>query len=128
MARYDYTNALPDLPFKSDGCSGGLSKWWRELFGQPTPIEPCCFAHDIEYHYGAGRGAGWWQNYKERSDADIALLLCCLGEYGFKRLFNGQIKDGLLSILLAIPVYAAVRIGGGAYWPTTYKWGFGWTE
>jgi hypothetical protein len=46
---------LPDKVFKSDGCSGGLSKMWAPL------------------------------------------------------------------------IWLGVRVGGGAYWPTAYKWGFGWT-
>lgn len=126
MAKYDFTGQLPDKAFTSDGCSGGLSKVWRRVFGCPVPIEPCCFQHDIEYHFGAGRGASWWRNFVERLQADFGLFWCSLWEYGFKRIHKNEIRDGLISMLLAIPVFIAVRIGGGAYWPTKYRWGFGW--
>jgi len=114
MARYDFTAQLPGAAFQSDGCSGGLSEWWKRLFHSETPIEPCCFDHDVEYHFGSGPDASAWENFRERTGADWRFFVCSLR------------RPGLTAKLLAPVVFIAVRIGGGRYWHRSYSWGFGW--
>lgn len=104
---------LPDLPFQSDGCSGGFSAIWKKVTGQAPAFESCCFDHDVEYHYGSGPTATAAERFRERGEADLALFRCV----------RAHPRGGLFWASL---MYAGVRIGGGAYWPTTYRWGFGW--
>lgn len=85
--------------FSSDGCS---------LFpdGHLNSRElwlPCCTAHDKAYWQG-----GTWQ---QRLDADRQLKQCvaALGEH----IVAGLMLNG-------------VRLGGSPYWPTRFRWGYGW--
>lgn len=106
---------IPDKTFTSDGCSGGFSLVWKTVTGNPPPFEQCCHEHDIEYHYGAGPGSTPEENYRERLDADNQLFSCVRHHKG-----GGLFWASLL--------WLGVRIGGGAYWPTPYHWGFGWIK
>lgn len=106
---------LPDEPFKSDGCSGGLSKAWRALFKEEPPFAICCYDHDREYHYGSGRYASWLENMKDRFIVDCQFAKCL-----WQNSWQGK--------LVCVPAFIAVRIGGGAYWPTPYRWGFGYVR
>ncbi len=86
-------------PFSSDGCSlfpDGLSNK-RELW------LPCCIAHDKAYWQG-----GTWQ---QRLNADRQLKYCVA------RLGEPIIAELMLN---------GVRIGGSPFWPTGFRWGYGW--
>ncbi|CAG37119.1 hypothetical protein [Desulfotalea psychrophila] len=104
---------LPDLPFVSDGCSGGLSWGWVKIFRRLSPLEECCYNHDIEYHFGSGRRAGRWESFIDRLWVDNQFALCVF-------------RSGWCGKVLVLPIWLAVRLGGGGYLYTSYRWGFGW--
>lgn len=96
----DAANALQ--PFSSDGCS---------LFpdsAAKTSLDwcDCCFQHDIAYWRGGTEA--------ERQHADKQLQTCVENKTG-----NGA---------LAALMYEGVRVGGSPYFPTWYRWGYGWEE
>ena len=86
-------------PFTTDGCS---------VFPDGT-IEhqslwsECCIKHDIAYWQGG--------TYDDRTRADQGLELC-VGKVG---------EPEIAKIMLA-----GVRAGGSPYFPTSYRWGYGW--
>jgi hypothetical protein len=85
--------------FTTDGCSlfPDGHLYNRELW------LPCCTAHDKAYWQG-----GTWE---QRRDADRQLKQCvaALGEHVVAELMlNG------------------VRVGGSPFWPTRFRWGYGW--
>lgn len=137
-----FESQIPPRAFKSDGCSGGLSKWWKKLFGGKPPISESCFFHDVEYHWGAGPDATWQEDFIERLAVDLRFGWSCFVNDGVLRLmaavsvdhlgrfasWKGRLRcarDGGLAMLMAPIVFLAVRFGGGSYWPTSYRWGFG---
>ncbi len=86
-------------PFTTDGCSD---------FPNGTPAHKdlwlkCCIAHDKKYWMGG--------TYQERLDADHELRACVqsVGE------------PAIAALMLA-----GVRVGGSPYWPTRFRWGYGW--
>ncbi|WP_044619981.1 hypothetical protein [Gynuella sunshinyii] len=86
-------------PFTTDGCS---------VFPDGTPAAnskwiECCIRHDYAYWKGG--------TFEQREQADAALEQCVsdMGESG-------------ISILM----HAGVRLGGSPYFPTWYRWGYGW--
>lgn len=86
-------------PFSSDGCSS---------FPNGTPAQKelwlsCCQQHDYEYWKGG--------TYAERLASDEALEKC-VAQVG---------EPGIATLMLA-----GVRIGGMPYFPTTFRWGYGW--
>ncbi len=85
--------------FTTDGCSLFPDGYIhkRELW------LPCCLAHDKAYWQG-----GTWH---QRRDADRQLKYCV------ERLGEPIIADIMLN---------GVRIGGSPYWPTGFRWGYGW--
>lgn len=86
-------------PFKTDGCS----MWIDGPPGNPRLWRHCCVAHDLAYWIGGTK--------EQRTHADEALRQC---------IQQAQIP------LLAGQTYYGVRMGGGPYWPMSYRWGFGW--
>ncbi len=86
-------------PFTSDGCS--------EFPDGPSQHKglwlACCIHHDKAYWQGG--------TYKERSQADAALQQCVAAV--------GQPQIAKLML-------AGVRAGGSPYWPTRFRWGYGW--
>tara|TARA_Y100000588_G_scaffold301819_1_gene323841 strand:- start:405 stop:875 length:471 start_codon:yes stop_codon:yes gene_type:complete len=86
--------------FKSDGCSlfvdGNFKD--KELW------KCCCFEHDLAYWRGG--------TVAERKAADIKFRECVLKKTGDET--------------LARVMYEAVRAGGSPYFPTWYRWGYGW--
>jgi hypothetical protein len=88
--------------FRTDGCSGGLSRAWRIALRSDPPWEGCCIMHDHAYWLGGSRFA--------RKQADLALLSCVAR--------NGH-------PWWAIAMYAAVRAFGGPFWPMPRRWGYG---
>jgi hypothetical protein len=85
--------------FSSDGCS---------MFPNGTLQEQalwldCCTAHDRAYWLGG--------TYQERLKADEDLRLC-VADLG---------QRAVATVMLL-----GVRVGGSPYWPTSYRWGYGW--
>ncbi len=87
-------------PFSTDGCSL-FPEGLRE--NQELWLE-CCVEHDKAYWLGG--------TYNERREADLALREC-VTEIG---------QPEIAEIMLG-----GVRVGGSPYWPTTYRWGYGWS-
>ncbi len=92
-----YANQLK--PFTSDGCSA----FPDGTFEQNTLWLNCCVAHDLAYWQGG--------TYQQRKDADNELKACVAG-VGEKQ---------IASLMLA-----GVRVGGSPFFPTTFRWGYGW--
>lgn len=86
-------------PFTSDGCSSfpNGTREDKELWLQ------CCRAHDFAYWKGGTKA--------ERRQAD-AELQSCVAELG---------KPAIATLMKA-----GVRVGGSPYWPTKFRWGYGW--
>lgn len=86
-------------PFTTDGCSAfpdGTIK-------QQSIWVNCCIRHDLAYWKGG--------TYEDRLQADIELRACVH-------------KVGEPEI--ALIMLAGVRVGGSPYYPTSYRWGYGW--
>ncbi len=86
-------------PFASDGCS---------FFPDGTRVQKdlwqdCCLAHDQAYWQGGGA--------QERAAADQELQICVAGVG----------RPWTANLMLT-----GVRVGGLPYWPTPFRWGFGW--
>lgn len=86
--------------FSTDGCSLFPD---RALIG-PADWCDCCLAHDLAYWRGG--------TAEERLAADRALRSCV------QRATNDR--------ALAEMMYQGVRAGGGPYFYTNYRWGYGW--
>ena len=86
--------------FTSDGCSLFIDG----TFEDPDLWKECCLKHDIAYWQGGTE--------EEREAADIAFRECVKKKTG-----NAE---------LAEVMYQAVRKGGDPYFPTWYRWGYGW--
>lgn len=86
-------------PFNSDGCSLFPDGTLR----QQTLWLSCCEAHDRAYWQGG--------TYQQRIAADLALQQC-VDQVG---------EPEIAQIMLA-----GVRVGGSPYWPTSFRWGYGW--
>ena len=86
--------------FTTDGCSAfpdGTIK-------QQTLWLDCCIKHDLAYWVGG--------SYDERRQAD-QLLNSCVARAG---------EPEIARLMLA-----GVRVGGSPYFPTSYRWGYGWS-
>lgn len=86
-------------PFTSDGCSA-FPDGTKE---QKTLWLACCVAHDRAYWRGG--------SYKQRADADKDLRVCV------EKVGKPQV---------ALLMLAGVRVGGSPFFPTTFRWGYGW--
>lgn len=86
-------------PFASDGCSAFPD---GTLENQQLWLS-CCVAHDFEYWRGG--------DYAERQQSDLKLQQC-VADIG-----QGEVAKLML---------AGVRVGGSPYWPTQFRWGYGW--
>jgi hypothetical protein len=87
-------------PFTSDGCSA----FPDGTLQQQSLWVNCCIRHDLAYWQGG--------TYAQREQADKALQ-SCVAQAG-----EDQIADLML---------AGVRVGGSPYWPTPFRWGYGWS-
>jgi hypothetical protein len=87
-------------PFSTDGCSLFPD---RALIGKADWCE-CCVAHDLAYWRGGTSEA--------RLAADQALKACVHKASG---------NEALADLM-----FAGVRSGGGPYFFTPYRWGYGW--
>ncbi|QQL45380.1 hypothetical protein [Sulfuriroseicoccus oceanibius] len=88
-------------PFTTDGCS---------MFPDRSPDgkydwKDCCLIHDVAYWQGGTR--------KQREAADQALHDDVLAATG--------------DAALAATMFRGVRLGGSPYFPTGYRWGYGWS-
>lgn len=88
------------VPFTSDGCSA----FPDGTFEQNELWLECCRAHDFAYWQGG--------TYAERLQADEALETCVAGV--------GEPEIARLML-------TGVRVGGSPFWPTTFRWGYGWS-
>ena len=86
-------------PFTTDGCS----RFPDGTLSQRELWKHCCLEHDKAYWRGGTRA--------ERRDADRELGHCV-----------GEAKDAALGFLMS----KAVRVGGSPWWPTSYRWAYGW--
>lgn len=92
-------NVLAIEPFSTDGCS----MFPDGTIAQKGLWRNCCIEHDKAYWQGG--------TYSERVKADKRLRIC-VAEAGAP--FIAEIMLG------------GVRIGGSPFWPTPYRWGYGW--
>lgn len=86
-------------PFTTDGCTD----FPDGVQGHEDLWLDCCVAHDYAYWKGGTR--------EERRKADRELRQC-VARVGHPVIAN---------IMLA-----GVRVGGSPYWPTEFRWGYGW--
>jgi hypothetical protein len=93
-------NAENIKPFASDGCSA----FPDGSFEQKELWLSCCTAHDYSYWQGG--------TYDERLIADQQLQQC-VAKAG---------KPKIANLMLA-----GVRVGGSPYFPTSFRWGYGWS-
>ncbi len=87
-------------PFTSDGCSSFPDGTRQEN----TLWLSCCEEHDRAYWKGG--------TFQQRLDADNQLKDCVAAV--------GKPKTALLML-------AGVRVGGSPYFPTRFRWGYGWS-
>ena len=85
--------------FTSDGCSS----FPDGTLEQQSLWLDCCIRHDLAYWKGG--------TYDERLEADRSLERCVyrVGEPGIAQL-----------------MLAGVRVGGSPFYPTPFRWGYGW--
>jgi hypothetical protein len=112
-ARADARAPQPDYRFSSDGCSGGMSWFWRAIIGKPPPWEGCCVAHDWHYWQGGTRA--------DRREADRSLRECVQ-----RQARDYALVGFCLVWCIAWLMWAGVRICGGPYLPVHWRWGYGW--
>jgi hypothetical protein len=89
----------PLKPFTTDGCSMFPDGTYRQ---QSLWME-CCIRHDLAYWKGGTE--------QQRLDADQALEACV------SRVGEPEIAKLMLT---------GVRLGGSPFFPTSYRWGYGW--
>lgn len=118
MGENIHRSLYPPVDFHSDGCSGGLSKLWKKVFGELPPFETACREHDLEYYWGG--------SYGNRLYADLVLArnVVVMGTMSVE--FPWHPIAFLLYFLLAIVVFVVVQIGGASHWKRPYSWDFGW--
>ena len=99
LASCQTTGNVRIQPFTTDGCSD---------FPDGTPAHKdlwhrCCVAHDLKYWAGG--------TFDERLQADLELRSCvsAVGEPAIAEL-----------------MLAGVRVGGSPWWPSSFRWGYGW--
>lgn len=92
--------ALP-APY-ADGCSGGMSAFYRNVLGKPPAWEACCDSHDKVYERGG--------TSDQRMIAD-RILRQCVSASGHN--------------LEAWTMWLAVRVGGQPFFPFGWRWGYG---
>lgn len=86
-------------PFSSDGCSS-----FPNGTGEDKNLWlNCCVEHDYDYWKGG--------TYEQRLASDKRLKMC-VSQSG---------KPEIAYLMLA-----GVRVGGSPFWPTSFRWGYGW--
>jgi hypothetical protein len=91
--------ALPP-PYR-DGCSGGMSFFYRNVLGQVPAWEGCCDAHDKLY------GPGGTSDMRAAADRGLYECVAASGH---------TIAAGFM--------WAAVKVGGQPFFPFGWRWGF----
>lgn len=86
-------------PFVSDGCSS----FPDGTLSQKELWLSCCQRHDYAYWKGGTQ--------EQRLEADRALEVCV-----------SKVGDSRIALLML----AGVRVGGMPYFPTEFRWGYGW--
>lgn len=86
-------------PFTSDGCS----VFPDGTFKQKNLWLNCCIKHDYDYWQGG--------SFQDKLASDQAL-----------KLFGEKVGQPEVAALML----AGVRVGGSAYLPTQFRWGYGW--
>lgn len=86
-------------PFTTDGCTD----FPDGVQGHEDLWLDCCIAHDYAYWKGG--------SYEDRLRADRELRQCVA------RVGHPVIAQIML---------AGVRVGGSPFWPTDFRWGYGW--
>lgn len=124
-------------PFKTDGCSGGLSEGWNSFsrifptfktnFGDTPPWEHCCVEHDRAYWKGEVS-----DGYDKRLEADKQLRQCVI-DYGLENSSRLEVKFGIKKhkieqqfVYTGELMYQAVRVGGKPCSLLPWRWGYGW--
>lgn len=92
-------NAEKISPFTSDGCSS----FPDGTFKQKELWLACCTEHDYSYWKGG--------TYQERLVADKQLRQCV-----------AKVGEPQIATLML----AGVRVGGSPYFPSSFRWGYGW--
>jgi hypothetical protein len=131
-------------PFRSDGCSGGLSTGWAlvtealpviaQRHGDRPPWEHCCLVHDRAYHMAGPSDADAAASFDARRAADEALRQCVIGtaedrldalsvEYALSREEVSRIYRAIADVM-----HRAVRLGGVPCSGLSWRWGFGWPQ
>ena len=87
-------------PFTSDGCS----MFPDQSLMHTQDWSECCYSHDLTYWRGGTE--------KERRIADSLFKECIIKKTNNKH--------------LAELMYNGVRLGGSPFFPTWYRWGYGW--
>lgn len=85
--------------FSTDGCSS----FPDGPPGEPDKWRNCCVLHDQAYWLGG--------TYTRRVAADKDLRVCI-----------SQVENPVL----ADTMWAGVRVGGSPFWPTRFRWAYGW--
>jgi hypothetical protein len=91
-----FGQTIPSLVMPADFESDGCS-WFPD-----GDYRNCCVQHDKQYYFGGTK--------EERKSADRQLSTCVRAK-GHR--------------FLAPMMYLGVRLGGGAWLPTPFRWGFG---
>jgi hypothetical protein len=86
-------------PFTTDACSS----FPNGNIEHQSLWASCCVRHDLAYWKGG--------TYEERLEADNNLAACV-----------SQVGEPEIAALML----AGVRVGGSPYYPTPYRWGYGW--
>jgi hypothetical protein len=94
---------MPDFPFTTDGCSGGMTAMWRLVGRCDPPWNDLCVEHDRAYWAGG--------TAEMRRQADRVLR-------------DGVAHNG--HPVWAWLMWAAVRPGGHPLLPTSWRWGYGY--
>jgi hypothetical protein len=96
-------DCIPDKPFTTDGCSGGMSWAWKLIFKKSPPWEGCCVVHDFAYWQGGSKNSKY--------QADVKLMKC---------VWNNGYR------FWAVMMFVAVSFYGVSWLPTSFRWGYGW--
>lgn len=86
-------------PFTTDACSN----FPEGTLNHKDLWLKCCTAHDLKYWAGGTFG--------ERLQADLDLRACV-----------SAVGEPVIADLML----AGVRVGGSPWWPTSYRWSYGW--
>lgn len=91
-------------PYQSDGCSAFPDGPLLNIGEKRADLWlHCCRAHDYAYWQGGTREQRW------QADRDLKNCVASVG------------RPKTASLMLV-----GVRVGGSPYWPTPFRWGFGW--